>query len=55
MYSYQVQFKQLFNSNGITIDIVNAVCGSLAVIFTVPIVSAIAAKLLQGKQSSDFI
>ncbi|NRT73082.1 YibE/F family protein [Clostridium beijerinckii] len=52
MYSYQVQFRQLINSNGVAIDILNAVCGSLAVILTVPIVSAIAAKLLQGKQSS---
>lgn len=53
MYSYEVQFKQLINSNGITIDILNAVCGSFAVILTVPIVSGIAAKLLQGKQSFE--
>lgn len=46
MYSYQVQFRQVFNSSGIAIDILNAVCGSLAVILTVPIVSFIAAKLL---------
>jgi uncharacterized membrane protein len=49
MYSYQVQFTQLINSNGIAIDILNTVCGSLAVILTVPIVSAIAAKLLKGR------
>ncbi|WP_315074690.1 YibE/F family protein [uncultured Clostridium sp.] len=53
MYSYEVQFKQLINSNGIAIDILNAVCGGFAVILTVPIVSGIAAKLLQGKKSSD--
>lgn len=53
MYSYEVQFKQLINSNGITIDILNAVCGGFAIILTVPIVSGIAAKLLQGKQSFD--
>jgi uncharacterized membrane protein len=53
MYSYEVQFRQLLNSNGIAIDILNAVCGSFAVILTVPIVSGIAAKLLQGKQSFD--
>lgn len=53
MYSYQVQFNQLFNSNGIAIDILNAVCGGLAVILTVPIVSAISAKLLLGRQSYD--
>ncbi|AGF54356.1 putative membrane protein [Clostridium saccharoperbutylacetonicum] len=52
MYSYQVQFRQLFNSNSIAIDILNAICGSLAVVLTVPIVAAIAAKLLQGSQSS---
>ena len=49
MYSYQVQFAQVFNSNGIAIDILNAVSGSLAVILTVPIEAAIAAKLLQRK------
>lgn len=48
MYSYQVQFNQVFNSSGIAIDILEAVCGSLAVILTVPIVSAIAGKLLPG-------
>ncbi len=53
MYSYEVQFKQLINSNGIAIDILNAVCGGFAVILTVPIVSGITAKLLQGKKSSD--
>jgi uncharacterized membrane protein len=53
MYSYQVQFRQLLNSNGIAIDILNAVCGSFAVILTVPIVSAISAKLLAIKQISD--
>lgn len=53
MYSYEVQFKQLINSNGIAIDILNAVCGGFAIILTVPIVSGITAKLLQGKQSLD--
>ncbi len=53
MYSYEVQFKQLINSNGIAIDILNAVCGGFAIILTVPIVSGITAKLLQGKKSSD--
>lgn len=46
MYSYQVQFNQVFNAAGIAIDILEAVCGSLAVILTVPIVSAISGKLL---------
>lgn len=46
MYSYQVQFNQVFNAAGIAIDILEAVCGSLAVILTVPIVSVIAGKLL---------
>ncbi len=53
MYSYEVQFKQLINSNGIAIDILNAVCGGFAIILTVPIVSGITAKLLQGKKSFD--
>jgi len=51
MYSYQVQFTQVLNSSGIAIDVLNAVCGSLAVILTVPMVSAIAAKLLPGDLS----
>lgn len=48
MYSYQVQFTQLFNSNSVAIDILNAICGSLAVVLTVPIVSAIAGGLTPG-------
>lgn len=53
MYSYQSQFNQLFNSSGIAIDILQAVCGSLAVILAVPIVSAIAAKLLLGTTDQE--
>lgn len=53
MYSYQAQFNQLFNSSGIAIDILQAVCGSLAVILTVPIVSAISGKLLSGTGGSN--
>lgn len=49
MYSYQVQFTQLFNSNSVAIDILNAICGSLAVVLTVPIVSAIAGGLTPGR------
>jgi uncharacterized membrane protein len=48
MYSYQVQLRQVLNSSGIVVDIVEAVCGSFAVILTVPMVSAISARLLPG-------
>lgn len=46
MYSYQMRVNQMFNSNSIAITILEAISGSLAVILTVPIVSAISARLL---------
>ena len=51
MYSYQTSVNQMLNSNNIASTILESVCGSLAVICTVPIVSAIAARLLPGKQT----
>lgn len=46
IYAYNMNYYQIFNSNTIAIEIIQAVSGSFAVIFTVPIVSFISAKLL---------
>jgi uncharacterized membrane protein len=46
IYAYKMQYLQIMNSNTIAIEIVTALSGSLAVIFTVPLVSLIAAKFL---------
>lgn len=50
MYSYQIRINQFLNSNDISITILEAVSGSLAVILTVPIVAAISARLLPAAQ-----
>lgn len=46
IYSYNMNYNQIFNSNTIAIEIIQAISGSLAIIFTVPIVSFISAELL---------
>ncbi|PJI06856.1 MULTISPECIES: YibE/F family protein [Clostridium] len=46
IYSYNMNYYQIFNSNTITIEIIQAISGSFAVIFTVPLVSFISATLL---------
>lgn len=46
IYTYNINYNQILNSNTIAIEIVQAISGSLAVIFTVPLVSFISAKLL---------
>lgn len=53
MYSYQVQTRQLFNSNQIAMQILEAVCGSLAVILTVPIVSLISARFCKDEITAN--
>jgi Predicted multitransmembrane protein len=59
IYTYNIDFNQIFNSNTIDIEIVQAISGSLAVILTVPLVSFISAKLLplilppKGKKDPD--
>lgn len=45
LYSYAVQFNQLMNMNTMSIEIVQALAGSLGIIFTVPITAMIAARL----------
>lgn len=46
IYSYNMNFNQIFNSNTIAIEIIQAISGSFAVIFTVPLVAFISATLL---------
>lgn len=46
IYAYNMDYYQIFNSNTIAIEIIQAVSGSFAVIFTVPLVSFISANLL---------
>lgn len=45
LYSYSVQFNQLMNMNTISIDIIQALAGSLGMILTVPITAFITANL----------
>lgn len=44
--SYQVEFNQLLNSNYLTIEIAQGICGTIGIVLTVPIASFIAAVLL---------
>lgn len=46
IYSYNMNYYQIFNSNTIAIEIIQAISGSFAVIFTVPLVAFISATLL---------
>lgn len=49
--SYQVQAEQLLNSNYLTIEIAQGICGTFGIVLTVPMASAIAAVLLGKKES----
>lgn len=48
--SYQVQTNQLFNSNYLTIEIAQGVCGTFGIVLTVPVASAITAVFLKKKK-----
>ncbi len=52
MYSYQVQPLQLLNSSSIAIDLLEAACGSFAVILAVPLTSLLASRLLPGEPAA---
>lgn len=49
LYSYGVQPAQLFNSDYVAIELSHGLCGTIAVIITVPIASALTAFVLPGK------
>ena len=51
--SYQVQANQLFNSNYLTIEIAQGVCGTFGIVLTVPVAAAIAALLLTKKKREN--
>jgi len=50
LYSYSVQYNQLLNMNTIAIEIMQALAGTIGIILTVPITSAIAANVLNRKK-----
>lgn len=49
IYSYQVSFIQLMNTDFVAVELVRGVAGSLGIILTVPCVSVITAWLLTRK------
>jgi uncharacterized membrane protein len=51
--SYQINLTQLFNSNDTAEQILESVCGGMAVILTVPLVALISAKLLTFKKTES--
>ncbi|UZW14512.1 YibE/F family protein [Clostridium pasteurianum] len=46
IYSYNVNFIQLMNMDMVSIEIIQGLTGSLAIIFTVPIISFISSKII---------
>ncbi len=48
--SYQVQFNQLVNSNYLSIEIAQGLCGTFGIVLTIPVASAIMAFLLTRKR-----
>ena len=48
--SYQVQFNQLINSNYLSIEIAQGLCGTFGIVLTIPAASAISAFMLTRKQ-----
>lgn len=51
--SYQVQANQLFNSNYLSIEIAQGICGTFGIVATVPIASAITAVVLGKKKEAE--
>jgi uncharacterized membrane protein len=51
-YVYDLPYLQVINSNTMNIEIMQGLAGSFGVVFTVPLVSAIAAFLLATKQEA---
>lgn len=50
IYSYQVSFNQLMNTDFVAVEVVRGVAGSMGIILTVPCVAAITAWLLKRKK-----
>ena len=51
IYSYQVSFTQLMNTDFITIELIRGIAGSMGIILAIPFVAIITAKLLTRKNS----
>lgn len=51
IYSYQVSFTQLMNTDFITVEIIRGIAGSLGIILAVPCVAAITAMLLTKQRA----
>ncbi len=47
--SYQIQFRQLLNSNYLSIEIAQGLCGTFGIVLTIPAASAISAIMLKRK------
>ena len=47
--SYQIQFRQLLNSNYLSIEIAQGLCGTFGIVLTIPSASAISAIMLKRK------
>ena len=50
--SYQVQADQLSNSNYLTIEIAQGICGTFGIVLTVPVASAVTAAFLARKKNA---
>jgi uncharacterized membrane protein len=53
IYSYNVPYYQLINTNMIGVEIIQAISGSIAVVLTVPIVAFVSAQLITHVARSD--
>lgn len=51
LFSYQVDFKQLLNSNYLTIEFIQGMAGTLGIVLTVPVASFVAATILVKKDN----
>lgn len=51
IYSYQVSFTQLMNTDFVTIEVIRGIAGSLGILLAVPCVASITAVLLSKKRT----
>ena len=51
-FSYQVQFNQLINSNYLSIEIAQGICGTFGIVLTIPAASGIMALLLTRSRTN---
>ena len=51
-FSYQMQFNQLINSNYLSIEIAQGICGTFGIVLTIPAASGIMALLLTRSRTN---